>query len=70
MTTEPITIREWRFIMDMVWQGCTLFQAAAELEIDGIQLDIEMSEKMRRFMLDVGIMKNYREDLLEELKNG
>tara|TARA_R110002012_G_scaffold196965_1_gene365477 strand:- start:134 stop:304 length:171 start_codon:yes stop_codon:yes gene_type:complete len=56
--------------MDMVWQGCTLFQAAAELEIDGIQLDIEMSEKMRRFMLDVGIMKNYREDLLEELKNG
>ena len=68
MTTKPITEWEWRHIMDFVWGGYTLFQAADLLGIDGIRLDIEMSNKMRRYMLDIGIMVNAREDLFTEMR--
>jgi len=54
--------------MFFVWEGHTLFQAADILGIDGMDMDKEMSNKMRRYMLDIGIMVNAREDLLTEMR--
>lgn len=58
---------DWLNIFDQIWNGLTLKQACAYLEMDYGKVQDYMSPAIRYFIIDVSMVVNARADLISEL---
>jgi len=61
---SSISACQWRKIADLVWQGMTVPDACLELGYDWAQVHKEMPTEVARYMVDVSMLANCREEYL------
>lgn len=59
MITNSVSAREWKLILDKVYNGEGLYEAGLSLSISGYDLDVSMTEGMRKLAYDLHLI-SYR----------
>jgi hypothetical protein len=63
-----VTRENWADVFTQVWNGLTIPQACAYLDLDYSMVEDEMNIVIRSFLVDVGMIANVRRNILEGIE--
>jgi hypothetical protein len=61
------TTQTYRSIADIMWRGMTVQEACKELKLDWLEIRKTMPIEVKRYLVDVSMLANAREEYLGAL---